>query len=227
MVLGAYGKRSTLDRKLARPFLQKQSPFVAFKAHYKGVEIPHTIELHSFPGGYCGLSHIEGGCVNVCWIAREETLKATGGDPQAMINASLAQNPVLAQRFADMERVSDRFIAVSQVTFVPKGAFSGDVCMIGDTAGMIAPMCGDGMAMALRGAELAVPLVSAFLENKLDSSSFRTQYAQAWRKEFGVRMRLGRWMHHAYCRPAIARIGVAACHMMPPLGRWIIRNTRG
>jgi flavin-dependent dehydrogenase len=227
LVLGAYGKRSTLDRKLARPFLRQQSPFVAFKAHYKGVEIPGTIELHSFPGGYCGLSGIEGGCINVCWIAREETLKAAGGDPETMIDQSLAQNPALARHFAAMERVSDRFIAVSQVTFVPKGAFSGDVCMIGDTAGMIAPMCGDGMAMALRGAELAVPLAARFLDKTQEASNFRAQYARAWHKEFGLRMRLGRWMHHGYCHPTIARLGVAACHYVPPLGRWLIRHTRG
>jgi len=227
LVLGAYGKRSVLDRKLARPFLDQRSPFVAFKAHYKGVELPGTIELHSFPGGYCGLSGIEGGCVNVCWIAREETLKAAGGDPEAMIDQSLAQNPALARRFVQMERVSERFIAVSQVTFVPKGAFSGDVCMIGDTAGMIAPMCGDGMAMALRGAELAVPLVARSLDDNETAAAFRERYARVWHNEFGLRMRLGRWMHHGYCHPSIARLGVAACHYLPPLGRWLIRHTRG
>ncbi|HMB93237.1 MAG TPA: NAD(P)/FAD-dependent oxidoreductase [Rhodothermales bacterium] len=227
LVLGAYGKRSVLDRKLARPFLDQRSPFVAFKAHYKGVELPGTIELHSFPGGYCGLSGIEGGCVNVCWIAREETLKAAGGDPEAMIDQSLAQNPALARRFVQMERVSDRLIAGSQVTFVPKGAFSGDVCMIGDTAGMIAPMCGDGMAMALRGAELAVPLVARSLDDNETAAAFRERYARVWHNEFGLRMRLGRWMHHGYCHPTIARLGVAACHYLPPLGRWLIRHTRG
>jgi len=145
MVLGAYGKRSTLDRKLDRPFLKARSPFVAFKAHYAGVDLPGVIELHAFPGGYCGLSHVEQGQVNACWIAHGDALKAAGGTPEAMIDQSLGQNPALARRFEAMERVSDKFIAVSQITFVPKGAFAGDVCMIGDTAGMIAPMCGDGM----------------------------------------------------------------------------------
>ena len=123
-------------------------------------------------------------------------------------------------------RVTDKFIAVSQITFVPKGAFAGDVCMIGDTAGMIAPMCGDGMAMALRVAELGAPLVSAFLERQMTAARFREHYAQVWHREFGLRMRLGRWMHHAYCRPAVSRLGVGAVRRMPGLGRWLIRKTR-
>ncbi len=227
LAMGAYGKRGLLDRKLQRPFLQQKSPFVAFKAHYEGVEIPGVIELHSFPGGYCGLSHVEGGRVNACWIAHAQTLKAAGGDPEAMIEQSLARNPALARRFAAMRRVSKRFVAVSQVTLAPKGAVSGDGCMIGDTAGMIAPMCGDGMAMALRAAELAVPPAAAFLDGATDAAGFRDGYARAWRREFGLRMRLGRWMHHAYCRPSLARLGVAVCRKAPALGRWLIHKTRG
>ena len=227
MVLGAYGKRSTLDRKLNRLFLKARSPFVAFKAHYAGVDLPGVIELHAFPGGYCGLSHVEQGQVNACWIAHGEALKEAGGTPEAMIAHSLGKNPALAGRFAAMERVSDRFIAVSQITFIPKGAFAGDICMIGDTAGMIAPMCGDGMAMALRTAELVTPLATAFLEGGLDAGAFRTAHERAWHREFGLRMRLGRWMHHAYCRPAVARLSVGAVRRMPGVGRWLIRKTRG
>ena len=226
LVLGAYGKRGLLDRKLERSFLQARSPFVAFKAHYEGVELPGVIELHAFPGGYCGLSHVEQGRINVCWIGHEQTLKAAGGTPQAMIEHSLMQNPTLARRFRAMERVTDKFIAVSQITFVPKGALAGDVCMIGDTAGMIAPMCGDGMAMALRSAELEAPLALAFLEGRMTAARFRKDYARAWRREFGLRMRLGRWMHHAYCRPAVSRLSVGVVRRLPGLGRWLIRKTR-
>ncbi|MFQ5570903.1 MAG: NAD(P)/FAD-dependent oxidoreductase, partial [Rhodothermales bacterium] len=207
VVLGAYGKRSLLDRKLGRSFLRTRSPFVAFKAHYVGVDLPRTIELHAFPGGYCGLSHVEEGRVNVCWIARDHTLKQANGDPETMIEQSLKQNPALAERFETMERVSERFLAVSQVAFGMKGAFADDVCMIGDTAGMIAPMCGDGMAMALRSAELAVPLVAEFLGGALEASDFRECYERAWRREFGLRLRLGRWMHHGYIHPSAASLG--------------------
>jgi flavin-dependent dehydrogenase len=225
-VLGAFGKRSLLDRSLERPFLDLRSPFVAFKAHFEGPDLGEVIELHSFPGGYCGLSHVERRMINACWIAHEDTLK-TSGSPDAMIDQTLRQNATLARRFDTMSRISNSFLAVSQVQFHPKGAWAGDVCMIGDTAGMIAPMCGDGMAMALRSAEMAVPLVVSYLDGGESAATLKQQHEAAWRSEFGTRMRLGRWLHHAYCRPALARVGVEACRRMPPLGRWLIRKTRG
>ena len=227
VVLGAYGKRGVLDRKLGRPFFQEKTPFVAFKAHYEGLDLPGTIELHAFPGGYCGLSRIEGGRVNACWIAHEGALKASGGRPEGMIGGVMSANAALAGRFRQMERVSPSLLAVSQVSFAPKAPFDGDVCMVGDTAGMIAPLCGDGMAMALSGAELAAPYAARFLRGDLPADAFRQHYARRWKRTFRPRLRLGRLLHHAALRPTAAGLAVHACHALPGLGQWVIRRTRG
>lgn len=225
VVLGAYGKRGLLDRKLDRPFLNDTSPFVAFKAHFAGVDMPGQIELHAFSDGYCGLSHVEEKRVNACWISHQRALKQAGGAPEAMIDQMMAENDALAQRLRPMERVTD-FEAISQVPLAPKDAIVQDVCMVGDTAGMIAPMCGDGMAMALRAAELAVPLVDDVLTGRRSAAAFRSAYRDAWRETFDTRMRLGRWLHHAYMRPGAAAWAVRACRLVPALGRWFIRKTR-
>jgi menaquinone-9 beta-reductase len=225
MVIGAYGKRSGLDRSLTRPFMQRPSPFVACKAHYTGIELPSVVELHAFPGGYCGLSQIESGRVNVCWIGHKERMQAAAGTGDR--NDVLSQNPVLAQRLKSMECVSSSSQALSQITFELKGKFDQDVWMIGDTAGMIAPLCGDGMAMALRSAELAVPMASAFLQGELKISILKHQYTSAWNREFRTRLQLGRLMHYGFIQPAIAHIGVQCCHKFPVLGNALIRATRG
>lgn len=226
VVLGAYGKRGLLDRKLERAFLKEDAPLVAFKAHYEGARLPGVIELHSFPGGYAGLSHVEEGRANLCWIGETRLLKAAGGTPEAMIERSLAQNAALAARLDSMQRVTESFEAVSQVSLARKTPFAQDVCMIGDTAGMIAPLCGDGMAMALRSAELAAPHVEAFLQNGR-ADAFREDYAAAWAQAFRTRLRLGRWMHRSYLRPAVASAVVRACRWTPGLGGWLTRRTRG
>jgi len=226
VVVGAYGKRSPLDRKLERPFLTQKSPFVAFKAHFVGLDLPGCIELHAFPGGYCGLSHVEEGRLNACWIARTDTLRDAGGRPEDMIEHVFCHNPVLADRFTHLKRVTDTFYAVSQVTFAHKGTFDKDICMIGDTVGMIAPLCGDGMAMALQGADLAVSEIAAYLEGRQDADAFKHAYDTAWRAKFQTRMRLSRLMHRAYIIPAIAGPTVALCGWVPGLGRWLIRKTR-
>lgn len=227
VVLGAYGKRGLLDRTLDRAFLREQAPCVAFKAHFEGKSLPGRIELHAFEGGYCGVSPVELGRVNVCWIASTRALKAVGGTPEAMVAQTLPRNPVLAARLEGMQRVSDSFQAVSQISLARKAPFERDVCMIGDTAGMIAPLCGDGMAMALHSAALAAPRAADFLDGRATAEDFRAWYASAWDDAFGRRMQVGRWMHRGYIRPLLANAAVRLCNAVPTLGRWLIRNTRG
>jgi len=230
LVLGAYGRRARLDRALERPFLEQQTPYVGFKAHYAGpaaAALENTIELHSAPGAYCGLSPVEGNRINVCWIGRTDALKDAGGSPEGMLNTTLRQNPAFDERLSGLTRVSDRFEAVSQVPLMPKSRFADDVCMIGDAAGMIAPLCGDGMAMALRTADLVSPLASDFLNGRHPAHAFRTSYETAWTDTFGQRMRLGRWIHAAAFRPGAAWTLVQSCRLLPPLAQWIIRSTRG
>jgi flavin-dependent dehydrogenase len=230
LVLGAYGRRGRLDRTLDRPFLDQQTPYVGFKAHFAGAAastIQDTIELHSAPGGYCGLSPVEDDRVNVCWIGHTDALKDAGGTPTAMLNEGLRQNPILDDRLQGLTRVSDQFEAVSQVPLMPKSRFAGGVCMIGDSAGMIAPLCGDGMAMALQTADLVTPLAAEYLDDQRSAASFRRAYRWKWTDTFGRRMRLGRWIHAAAFRPGAARFLVQSCRLLPPLARWLIRTTRG
>lgn len=230
LVLGAYGRRGRLDRTLERPFMDETTPYVAFKAHYAGpaaADLANTIELHSAPGAYCGLSPVEEDRINACWIGHTEALTEAGGTPDAMLDATLRENPGLDDRLDGLTRVSERFEAVSQVPLMPKSRFAGDLCMIGDAAGMIAPLCGDGMAMALRTADLVTPLASDFLDGKTSAHAFRTRYDAQWRNTFGTRMRLGRWIHAAAFRPGAARALVQSCRFLPPLAQWLIRTTRG
>jgi len=180
----------------------------------------------AFPNGYCGLSQIETGEINVCWIAHERVMKEPT-HPELDIPESLAKNPVLADRFRHMQRVSTSLQGLSQISFELKENFHNDICMIGDTAGMITPLCGDGMAMALRSAEIAVPFVSQFLEHQISDIAFKKQYAIAWRKEFQTRLQLGRIMHNCFVQPPLANMGVSLCQMIPALGNWIIGATRG
>src|SRR5690606_37597063 len=64
-VLGAFGKRSLLDKKLDRDFIAKKAAWLAVKGHYKNESYPdNTVSLHNFNGGYCGLSKTETGAVN-------------------------------------------------------------------------------------------------------------------------------------------------------------------
>ncbi|PSQ97213.1 MAG: NAD(P)/FAD-dependent oxidoreductase [Bacteroidetes bacterium SW_9_63_38] len=229
LVLGAYGRRGVLDRTLDRPFLQQQAPSVAFKAHYTGdlEAITDTIEVHAAPGGYCGIGPVEDGRANVCWIGRTDALTDAGGTPTAMLEQALYENPVLRDRLRGWTRASEQFEAVSQVPLMPKRQFVDDVCMVGDAAGMIAPLCGDGMAMALSAADLVAPLADDLLSGRRSAPAFKHAYETQWSNQFGRRLRVGRWVHRTAFHPTTTRALLTACRLLPPLARWLIRTTRG
>lgn len=228
LVVGAYGRRSTLDRKLNRPFFKDPSPYVAFKAHYTGPTAPvaDTIEVHAAPGGYCGVGPVEEDRLALCWIGTADALKGAGGTPEDMLHEHLCQNPLLNDRLRPLTRVSDRFEAVSQVPLMAKEQIVDDICMVGDSAGMIAPLCGDGMAMALRTADLFTPLASDFLAGRQPAPTFRSAYQNQWTRRFQDRLRVGRWVHAAAFHPMAATGLLSACRLCPPLTRWLIQATR-
>ncbi len=229
LVLGAYGRRGVPDRTLDRPFLNQHSPYVAFKAHYAGdtTALDGTIEIHTAKGGYCGLGPVEANRVNACWIGRTDALQDAGGTPEAMLHHTLCRNPALADRMQGLTRVSDHFEAVSQVPLMAKEQFVDDVCMVGDAAGMIAPLCGDGMAMALAAADLVVPPAADVLTGASSPAAFKRTYRTRWSDRFERRLQIGRWVHRAAFRPTATRALLTTCRFLPPLARWLIRSTRG
>ena len=226
IVIGAFGKRSRLDRSLGREIDARGSEFVGFKMHYRGVDLDDWVELHAFDGGYCGMSHVEGGVVNACLIARVGALRGAGRTYDALRDGLMRTNGALARRFDELEPAMDRPVTVSQVSFRTKSTFEGDVMMIGDTAAMIAPLCGDGMAMALRSASMAGPLAAAVLEGSMRFDEMKVEYSRVWRAGFRQQLGIGRVLQAALFRPAAARVGVRVLNAFPRLGDFLVRATR-
>lgn len=226
LVVGAYGKRSRMDRALGRAFGHGHHDFVAFKAHHSGLDLGDYVELHAFAGGYCGMSHVEDGLVNVCLIARTDVLRASGKSFESMRDGVMRENPALASRFDRLRLAMSHVVATSQIPFVEKEPVSRGVLMIGDTAGMIAPLCGDGMAMALRSAEIATGLADRYLKGESTFDELTDGYTRAWRGTFSTRLRLGRLLQRGLFCPLTARVGLAMLNAAPGLGRALVAATR-
>lgn len=226
VVVGAYGRRTALDRKLNRPSLSARSPYVAFKAHYEGEIPPGQVEVYTFDGGYCGLLLEEDDRVNVCWITHQDRLKEAGGSPDALVGRMAASSAPLGERLRGLER-TEPFLAVSQIHFRRKQLFANDVCFIGDAAGMIAPLCGDGMGMAIESALLAAPHIEEFLNKAISPAELHRRYSRAWTREFAVRMATGRLLQSLFVRPILLRPGLRLAGYFPAIAHRLVSVTRG
>jgi flavin-dependent dehydrogenase len=69
--------------------------------------------------------------------------------------------------------------------------------MTGDAAGMITPLCGNGMAMAIHSSKIVSDLIiKHFSKDGFDRSLMEKEYRYAWNATFAARLRMGRLIQH-------------------------------
>jgi menaquinone-9 beta-reductase len=226
IVMGAFGKRSNLDVKFKRSFIQKPSNWLGVKAHY-ALDFPdNLVGLHHFKGGYCGVSKIENNLVNICYLANYDTFKLFKNVEEYQ-EKMVSQNPNLRAIFEKAILKFDKPLAISQISFEKKKAVEHHVLMIGDTAGLIHPLCGNGMAMAIHSAKLASETVIQYLENKSDRAQMEADYQKTWNTHFKLRLKMGRLLGFALRQENTAQLLMKVLLLFPFLLPMIVRKTHG
>jgi flavin-dependent dehydrogenase len=204
----------------------KRRSHVGVKCHYEGVAIPPQVELYLFPGGYAGLAPVEQGRVNLCLLATREAFAAAGGSVDTMLEAICYWNAALRRRLAGGHIVPDSRVAVAPVdTNRPAAPWEG-MARVGDAVTMIPPLCGDGMAMALRSAELCAPLAHEFLSGQCSLAAWEQRYRQVWHQECDRSLLVGRWLQTMLSLPGGADIFLLLGNLMPFAARTAVHATR-
>ena len=228
IALAAYGKRSNLDKSLKRPFFNQKSPWLAVKAHYKHADFPvNQVALHNFEGGYCGLSKTETAAVNMCYLASYRNFSKYRNIDDFNQNV-LGRNPLLNKFLTEAEPLWKSPLSIAQVSFVKKEAVSDHILFCGDTAGLIHPLCGNGMAIAIHSAKIASEaIVQFFRSTSYSRKSLEQDYQKHWKQEFGQRMRLGRALQHILLRDNLSRHLITGLSRFPSVTRKVIQKTHG
>ena len=227
VVVGAYGRRSAIDRRLGRPFFDERSPYVAFKRHHRiarDADVPSldsVVELHAFDGGYCGVSFVEGGRVNVCTMMKRRLLSDDVVDAKAPFESLAAADTALGRRLATLAPCETKICTAAQIPLTTKRSSCRDILFVGDAAGMIAPLAGDGQAMAMQSALRLAELLHHHLPRVP-----RRRWAWLWRRRYEPRIRLGQWLQGAMIRPRIANAVAGVLGRIPSLGQQLIAATR-
>nr|WP_309757489.1 NAD(P)/FAD-dependent oxidoreductase [Flavobacterium sp.] len=226
IVVGAFGKRSNLDIKFKRPFIQKKSHWLGVKAHYRADFPDDLVGLHHFAGGYCGVSKVEGNLVNICYLANYETFKLHKTIEEYQENV-VCKNPNLKDIFKKAVIQFEKPLTISQVSFEKKKCVENHILMIGDTAGLIHPLCGNGMAMAIHSAKLAAENILLFLEKNIDRDTLESKYSKDWNKNFKKRLQMGRILGQLLQYENTAQAVLKILILFPALLPIIIKKTHG
>ncbi len=227
-VIGAYGKRSILDKTLKRAFAVKKSPWLAVKAHYKANFNEDTVALHNFKGGYCGLSKVENNIVNACYLVKYANFKRYK-NLDVFQKDVLYDNIYLNDFFENAQLLYDKPLTIAQVSFNKKKPVEDHIFMVGDSAGLIHPLCGNGMAMAIQSSKM---LCTLLVNNHkgiatLSRAEIEKQYNKQWSIAFSKRLYTGRILQKVLLNANLQHLSYKISNIVPSIVPKIIKHTHG
>lgn len=231
VVAGAFGKRSNLDAKWKRPFTQvkpnKLNHYVGVKYHIETSFPEDLIALHNFNNGYCGISRIENNRYCLCYLTTARNLRKCHNDIQAMEQQILQKNPFLQKIFTESSFLYKEPLTISRISFNSKNQVEQHVLLIGDAAGMITPLCGNGMSMALHGSKLAFEEIGQFMAGRISRYEMELQYTQQWERQFGRRLQMGRLIQRFFGNASLSNFLITTLKPFPRFVAWLIAQTHG
>lgn len=226
LVIGSFGKRSKLDVSMKRTFMQKRSPYAGVKYHIRTDHPADLISLHNFKDGYCGLSRIEDGKYTLCYLTHRDNLKKHG-NIKSMEEAVLFKNPFLKSVFQNSEFLYERPEVINEISFATKTPIENHVLMAGDAAGMITPLCGNGMALAIHAAKIVSETAKEYIDGKLTREQLEINYSKKWTLLFANRLWAGRQIQRLFGDEWTSNLAVNLMRKSKPIAELIIRKTHG
>lgn len=226
---GSFGKRSNIDIKWKRSFItnpvSRLNNYIAVKYHLESTQKTGQIALHNFQDGYCGISEIENHRYCLCYLTNAQNLKKSGSI-EKMEETILSSNPYLKEIFKTSRKIL-KPLSISQISFEHKAQVENHVLMIGDSAGLITPLCGNGMSMAIHGGKIASEYIHDFLGGRITRVQMENNYASAWKKNFQGRIQTGRMIQRFFGSASVTNIFISVMKLTPQFTKYLISLTHG
>jgi flavin-dependent dehydrogenase len=195
------------------------------KAHYKGEWENDKVALYQFDGGYCGVSKVEDNVINVCYLVNTSAFKKVG-DLRRFEDEVMCQNPNFNEVYRRLNRVMERKV-ISQIYFGKKEKVNDQVAFLGDAAGMIFPLAGNGMAIAVHSAKIYCDLIDEFLKGNKSMEDVERLYEKKWLSLFNARIVNSKRLQLLMENSLLSKIAINMLTYIPFVFKRIIKGTHG
>lgn len=231
IAVASFGKRSNLDVKWNRNFVKKKpdklNNYIGVKYHIQYPFPKEQIALHNFKNGYCGISNIENNKCCLCYLTTANNLKQNNNSIRELEKNVLWKNPELKKIFTSATFLYSEPLVISQISFSKKTQVEDHVLMVGDAAGLITPLCGNGMSMAMHASKIAFENIYAFLQQTIDRDEMEKNYSHQWKKIFSKRLLMGRIVQRLFGNTTSTSLFLQIMNKNKWLAKKIIRSTHG
>jgi len=229
-VVGAFGKSSSMDKILGRNFARYESPYNGVKIHLDAdfFRDYNKNEIHIYTGKnlYCGINRVNGNDVTVCFLEKR-------GQNDPPVKERLISFRSENRHFKELlcsESVdailSQKVYGTGNIYFGRKKPVEKNIYMAGDAAGIIAPLAGDGLGMALESARLITKVFVTQRDTNLPEEEAQLLYTRLWRKKFRRRIITASVIQRTILNGFFLTLGIMALKLYPGAMNRLIDYTR-
>jgi menaquinone-9 beta-reductase len=233
VTIDATGRTRALARHLDRRRAKRRKnirPLVAFKAHLENARVAAgACEIYFYKRGYGGLSGVEGGVSNLCFIVTANDVRCHGSDPEVVLREIVMQNSRAAYTLAEAQARSP-WLSVSLESFGRRTlAPARGLMTVGDAAAFIDPFTGSGMLMALESGQVAAETITRQLALLRQGAGFEllaNSYRAEYLRRFQSRLRVSGLLRRAAFVPHLDEAAILFLGNSSHLRRKLARATR-
>lgn len=171
------------------------SPWIGLKLHCQGIPMEADLEMHSGSNGYCGLTPVGDGWINVCGLFKVDRRLPSKGPDLLPAYLTAGGNEILAGLIRTATPRDGSFTAVAGFQLGRQPAIPG-LLAIGDAESMIPPFTGNGMSMAFQAAEIALRPLLEWSEGQIPWHAAQSTIASRLAGRFRFRTASARLLHH-------------------------------
>jgi flavin-dependent dehydrogenase len=202
LVIGADGLRSVAARAIGPPAVAADGHYTV-GARFEGLAAATPRgDLHLGDAWYAGAALSGGGRGNIVVALPRKAMQQAGGALDAVFARAVGGLPALRELLPGARRVTP-FVSVGPLGYVRRSAAGHGLLLAGDAAGTIDPMTGEGIAVALRGGELAADTADAALRRGRVTSEALADYDLARAAAFRDTWRISRLLQWIIRRPGL------------------------
>jgi flavin-dependent dehydrogenase len=223
IVLAADGRRSRLGEVCGLSACARRPRRWAIGAYFDGVTgLTSFGEMHVRDGHYLGVAPTVDGRANACLVQAHTRGDGAWHAPGDLLRARLAADPLLGPRFA-RATATTRATVLGPLAIDTRMPGRAGLLLLGDAAGFIDPMTGDGIRLALSSAEIASATVSAALSGRMHLSVAHASYAAQLRARLGWKRAFNRAMRRLVGSPGSVTLAARGATLWPGFWRAAIR----
>ncbi|MCE7065896.1 NAD(P)/FAD-dependent oxidoreductase [Dyadobacter sp. CY326] len=229
ILCGSYGKYTPQFLSVGQNHAEENDGrnFIGVKYHIKPQLPDNRIELHNFQDGYCGISKVDHDWHCLCYLTTAKNLQENGKDIKRMEQAVLYKNPFLKAYFTNAEFVNPHPLVISNVHFSRKQTEMKGILLLGDAAGSITPLCGNGMSMGMRASKILANELIRYFEKGQSKAALAANYKNAWNNAFRSRITAGYYLQGLFGKRNTTDIALKTLAQMPGLTNKLVSLTHG